>query len=88
MFDFKTRSGSISIITLINCFFAITNLTFCGQNLQTRYKIRETYTAMKYFQQISVKYLGLVRLVADKDKEISQILIDTLTTSAVHLVDS
>ena len=36
--DLKTRSGSISIITLINCFFAITNLTFCGQNLQTRYK--------------------------------------------------
>ena len=88
MFDFKTRSGSISIITLINIFLAIINLPFCGQNLQTRYKIRETYTAMKYFQQISVKYLGLVRLVADKDKEISQILIDTLTTSAVHLVDS
>ena len=43
---------------------------------------------MKYFQQISVKYLELVRLVANKDKEISQILIDTLTTSAVHLVES
>ena len=41
---------------------------------------------MKYFQQISVKYLGL-GLVANKDKETSQILIDTLTTSAVHLVE-
>ena len=41
---------------------------------------------MKYFHQISVKYLGLI-LVANKDKEISQILIDTLTPSAVHLVE-
>ena len=44
---------------------------------------RQTNTVMKYFQEISVKYLGL-RLVANKDKEI---LIDTLPRSGAHLVE-